>query len=572
MTARRKAGESDDDDPVLKQSRPSRKESALLEAVLSNTGVLVAVLKFVPLAEAGRALLMVGNRLDGPRRADALKFSVLTSNPSRVLDLRSEWCDDAAAMLLACQADGMLLERATEEIRDSFDVVNAAVSSTSNEVLCFASDRLRANHDIVKAAVTTYGDNLRYAATKFKNDKTLALIAVSREDFGNCLAFVSERLQNDRDVVLAAVKHPYNDDEDGSNPLRHASPELRADREIVLAAVAHSTGALEVASATLRGDHEVVERAVIEDFDALRWASDELRADPEFLLKMMKARIANDPTSSRWEDCDAFECISESLLADASFMRSAVAIMGGGALVYASEELLSDKALALFGLASSERGKCGGGRPLLCHFSDDLRDELAIVTLAIWQNPRNFAYASARHRNNPSLFQEALKSFTEIRGQSFVDFSSFGPGNNFFLTAAGGAITDSAVHVRSAIELLGCRELQAASARVRRDKGICMRVAELDGCLGLGTCDPTRRDDEDVVKTAVRKARTGLQYVSARLRGRSDIAELAIDSAVAAGENWCRTVLPHLDAPMRSLLKRVHQLTAGDFRELASMA
>ena len=372
MTARRKAGESDDDDPVLKQSRPSRKESALLEAVLSNTGVLVAVLKFVPLAEAGRALLMVGNRLDGPRRADALKFSVLTSNPSRVLDLRSEWCEDAAAMLLACQADGMLLERATKEIRDSFDVVNAAVSSTSNEVLRFASDRLRANHDIAKAAVTTYGDNLRYAATKFKNDKTLALIAVSREDFGNCLAFVSERLQNDRDVVLAAVKQPYYDDEDETDPLRHASPELRADREIVLAAVAHSTGALEVASATLRGDHEVAERAVIDDFHALRWASDELRADPEFLLNMMKARIANGPKSSRWEDCDAFECISESLLADASFMRSAVAIMGGGALEYAPEELLSDKALALFGLASSERGYFEA-KVLLYHFSDDLR-------------------------------------------------------------------------------------------------------------------------------------------------------------------------------------------------------
>ena len=132
------------------------------------------------------------------------------------------------------------------------------------------------------------------------------------------------------------------------------------------------------------------------------------------------------------------------------------------------------------------------------------------------------------------------------------------------MTAAGGAITDSAVLVRSAIELLGCHELQAASARVRRDKGICMRVAELDGCLGLGMCDPTRRDDEEVVKTAVRKDRTGLRYVSARLRGRPDIAELAIDSAVAAGENWCQAVLPHLDAPMCSLLKRVHQLTAGD--------
>ena len=165
------------------------------------------------------------------------------------------------------------------------------------------------------------------------------------------------------------------------------------------------------------------------------------------------------------------------------------------------------------------------------------------------------------------MFQEALKSFTEIRGNRACAFAyDCSDQHNFFLTAAGGAITDSAVLVRSAIELLGCHELLAASARVRRDKGTCtcMRVAELDGCLGLGMCDPTRRDDEEVVKTAVRKDRTGLRYVSARLRGRPDIAELAIDSAVAAGENWCQAVLPHLDAPMCSLLKRVHQLTAGD--------
>ena len=71
----------------------------------------------------------------------------------------------------------------------------------------------------------------------------------------SALLYASERLKNDKEVVLAAVKR-------SGAALEYASEELRDDREMVLSAVYSDWGCLKwVASQRLQQDEELLEFA-----------------------------------------------------------------------------------------------------------------------------------------------------------------------------------------------------------------------------------------------------------------------------------------------------------------------
>ena len=96
------------------------------------------------------------------------------------------------------------------------------------------------------------------------------------------LQFISEDLQNNPEVVLAAVSQ-------SGRALQYASDSLRNDREFILAAVRNDRHgferALQYASEALRSDPEVVLAAVSQHGSALAYASADLRSDINFLLE-----------------------------------------------------------------------------------------------------------------------------------------------------------------------------------------------------------------------------------------------------------------------------------------------
>mmetsp|Transcript_39205 Transcript_39205/g.92301 ORF Transcript_39205/g.92301 Transcript_39205/m.92301 type:complete len:288 (-) Transcript_39205:19-882(-) len=118
---------------------------------------------------------------------------------------------------------------------------------------------------------------------------------------GMFLSLVSEELQGDYDVVLAAVSK-------SGLALKKASRTMRGNRDIVLAAVGQNGMALEFASKELRADREVVTTAINKAPFALQFASDDLRKD----MRMVLACIHQDPM--------AFQCVSLDLIADPEFM------------------------------------------------------------------------------------------------------------------------------------------------------------------------------------------------------------------------------------------------------------
>mmetsp|Transcript_20219 Transcript_20219/g.35464 ORF Transcript_20219/g.35464 Transcript_20219/m.35464 type:complete len:89 (-) Transcript_20219:104-370(-) len=85
-------------------------------------------------------------------------------------------------------------------------------------------------------------------------------------------------MRADREIVLAAVKQ-------NGKVLVFAPEELRKDREVVLAAVRQNGKALVFAHESLKGDKEVVMEAVAEGGHVALWhAAEELQKDKEILL------------------------------------------------------------------------------------------------------------------------------------------------------------------------------------------------------------------------------------------------------------------------------------------------
>ena len=91
------------------------------------------------------------------------------------------------------------------------------------------------------------------------------------------LGCAAEELRADREVVLAAVRQH-------GRGLEYAAEELRADREVVLAVVRRDGWALGCAAEELRADREVVLAAVRQHGRGLGYAAEELRADRHFIL------------------------------------------------------------------------------------------------------------------------------------------------------------------------------------------------------------------------------------------------------------------------------------------------
>ena len=72
-------------------------------------------------------------------------------------------------------------------------------------ILKKASERIQDDRKAVLAAVKSNGFELEYASARLQDDKEVVLAAV--ESQGGALRYASKRLQNDKEVVVIAFSH-----------------------------------------------------------------------------------------------------------------------------------------------------------------------------------------------------------------------------------------------------------------------------------------------------------------------------------------------------------------------------
>jgi CxxC motif-containing protein len=264
-------------------------------------------------------------------------------------------------------------------------------------VLEDASDALRADKEVVLAAVKKYPRDLEYASDALRADKEVVMAALKKGDgVYNLLEYVPEALRADKEVALTALKNGDN--------IKYVPENLRADEEIVLAAlnggafigdvpekfrtnkeyiiiaVARGRQNFESLPKNFRADKEVVMAAVKNNGKLLKYASSELRADKEIVLAAIKSDMS----------AKILGYAAENLRSDREVVLTAVRLYGD-ALEYASDELRADKEIVLEAL----KRRPDETNDMYIHFknvalkyaSPDLQNNLEFLCTALEINP-----------------------------------------------------------------------------------------------------------------------------------------------------------------------------------------
>ena len=84
--------------------------------------------------------------------------------------------------------------------------------SQNGNALRFASEELRNDRDVVKAAVSNKDQSLLYASEDLKSDKEIVMIAMNKNV--SSLYYASEKLQNDKDLLVLLREHYKNNKRD----------------------------------------------------------------------------------------------------------------------------------------------------------------------------------------------------------------------------------------------------------------------------------------------------------------------------------------------------------------------
>ena len=253
----------------------------------------------------------------------------------------------------------------------------------------------RSNRKYVLAAVSSDQYALKYANTKWRDDKEVVIAAISFN--GNALEFASERLQNDKDIaMIIAISFPHSiiylsyDMRDNYEAmyaavckngyvLRFASERIRADKKIVIIALAYYGLALDCVSPDLYNDFDVIFAAVSSDGDALYYASDALRNNSTIVFAALETN-----KSSVLGCRSILEYIGNDLLTDRDFALKSVEY-DGTMLKYlpnfSTDTEIVEKAITVDGYA-------------LNFVADKFKNVKELVLLAMRTNIDNIVYAS----------------------------------------------------------------------------------------------------------------------------------------------------------------------------------
>lgn len=429
---------------------------------------------------------------------------------------------DREFALQLVRLNGKLLRKLSPELRSDPEVVLAAVHSDReghrHQVFGYASDELKNDRAVVRAALTIDSWSLGSVSKALRGDREIVLAAVSRG--GWALADASEELRADREVVLAAVSNMQG------YALQFASEQLRGDPEVVMAAL--NTRAEHCATALAREDWDDSERydVLMEPTGGLlQYVSDALWSNRQFVLMAVTKHE------------DAFRLLSYKLRADREMVLAAVAKDGGaptlagddlradrevvlaavvqdiGALEYASAEpsddLRADRALVLQGAVQSGRN--------FRAFSDDLRADRDIVLAAVAYDGAALEHASAELRADREVVLTAIQS-----DRHAIEFANpvLLADRAFILAVA--AVTWWHNSIYSGFFAL-------IDSRFRADREVALAAVAKDG-LALGEVSDELRADREVVLAALKQNGDALRFASDAFRADREMVMIAVNT------------------------------------------
>lgn len=216
-------------------------------------------------------------------------------------------------VLQCIQLSKFLIEDAPEHFLDDKDCAIAAIKRKGLHSLKVISDRLKDDKEVAIAAINYQPACYNFISDRLKNDKEIILLALSDEGLMESipvsyrdnkevmmaafsikhlnpqglqnLQYVSERLKNDSEIVIAAIK------QEGFN-LQFAPSEFKKDKNLAMLAIKNN-GSLEFLSKSLRNDKEIVILALKNNGSQLQFASDTLKNDKDLVAIACENNILN---------------------------------------------------------------------------------------------------------------------------------------------------------------------------------------------------------------------------------------------------------------------------------------
>ena len=365
---------------------PNEKDPRKVLAALSESGG-DAMARAHPSLKANKEFVRIAVRISG----NTLRYAspAIRKDPQIVLSATRYnaqawpyahpdlWKDPTFVIRLrrAVPASDRILRNADPKLRDDRELVMQVVKVNGSE-LAFASQRLRKDRQVVQAAGFR---GLPHADLRWRDDKPLVLSIMKRH--GGWLGAASERLKADREVVLTAARS-------SGAALYYASPKLRSDREIILAAVTNNGSYLYLAAESLRGDREIVLAAVQSCGDALGFAAPKLRKDKQICLAAVRQK-GGAIQRVDWEVPDYREIALAAVRQD------------GRVLDYLPLKFKSDRRIAM--VAVSQHGSVLSRAPL------EVRGDPDIVLAAAENRVTALGCAASRLLGDPEFMLTAAK-------------------------------------------------------------------------------------------------------------------------------------------------------------------
>mmetsp|Transcript_46822 Transcript_46822/g.100126 ORF Transcript_46822/g.100126 Transcript_46822/m.100126 type:complete len:754 (+) Transcript_46822:80-2341(+) len=188
----------------------------------------------------------------------------------------------------AVSQDWKMLSKAPKEVRGDRDLLLTAIYLSRGLALKYASDDLRADTEVILAAVRFGGEFMQEASTSLRQDAAFMMEAIMVE--GTSLVGGATSLRSDKTIILEAASRGRG------SAMKGAVSALQSDRDLLLQCVELDPETFRYAASDLRQDKEFTKKVVGKNGKALQYALGKFKADKD----VVAVALASDGASAAY--------------------------------------------------------------------------------------------------------------------------------------------------------------------------------------------------------------------------------------------------------------------------------
>lgn len=483
-------------------------------------------------------------------------FKLLKEEPEKLLILEDKFRNNKLLALQFIKNNVMNIQYFSENIQDNEDVFNQLIENNrmQTESLTFISNRLRNNKELMLKIIKKDGLAIQYASPQLQNNIEIVQIALEQQP--HVLKVLPDEMKFNREMVLialkksshaikhvishfaedrelieyallmngSAMKHFSTENKDdkelaklavvfSSNGIEHISERLRGDKEIGLLSVKGKKGSnFQYLSSELKNDKEVVSLARNSCIRVLGQMSNELKNDFKFALENLhfikenKNKLLAEIEEQNYYDDDKrpneiklesyfYEEGMGEILKNNKTVMFALINLDIEAVKYISDDLKNDEEFAK--MIVSRAGEN------LKYFSEEIQDNVVVVSTAILNNPNALEFASYRLKTDRRIIEMGLSCNSEKKPNKILQYMNPYMENNKEL-------------IEYALDI-SIDFINSIPSTVIEDRDFMLKMVTKHSKI-FPYCSDTIKNDDNIVRAAVIADNKNCLFTSERIK------------------------------------------------------